>query len=363
MELIFGIFVGVVVLVFLVVIHELGHAVVARRNGVVVEEFGIGFPPKAWAKKLKNGVLFTVNWLPLGGFVKLKGEHDADNKKGDYGAASYWQKTKILLAGVTVNWFFAVFLFTLLSLVGLPKLIGDQFHIASDTKIISAPVIITEVQTDSPAKDAGLLAGDEIVVLDGQPVKSLTSFTALARELAGKTVEIEYVRGDDLKTSEITLRQDEQKGALGVGLSGSTEKYRVTWSAPIVGFMTTVQLTDANLRGLGDMVGSLFRGNTKQVSESVAGPIGILGVLFPSASKAGFTSVVLLAAIISLALAIMNLLPIPGLDGGRWLTMTLFKLSGKKLTKEMEDKINGAGILFLFALIILVTLADVSKIF
>ena len=95
MELLFGVIVGLFILVFLVVLHELGHAIAARRNGVVVEEFGIGFPPKAWSKKLKNGVEFSLNWLPLGGFVKLQGEHDAATKKGDYGAASFWVKTKI----------------------------------------------------------------------------------------------------------------------------------------------------------------------------------------------------------------------------------------------------------------------------
>ena len=102
--LLMGILTGLIVLVVLIVVHELGHAIVARRNGVVVEEFGIGFPPKAWGKKLKNGVLFTLNWLPLGGFVRLKGEHDAAKGKGTYGAASFWQKTKILLAGVVMNW-------------------------------------------------------------------------------------------------------------------------------------------------------------------------------------------------------------------------------------------------------------------
>ena len=104
--------IGLFVLVILVVLHELGHAVAARRNGVVVEEFGIGFPPRAWAKKLKNGVLFSLNWLPLGGFVKLQGENDSATKKGDYGAASMWAKTKILLAGVLANWVTAVILFT-----------------------------------------------------------------------------------------------------------------------------------------------------------------------------------------------------------------------------------------------------------
>ncbi len=363
MSLIFGILIGLFVLVILVVIHELGHAIVARRNGVIVEEFGVGFPPKAWAKKLKNGVLLSVNWLPLGGFVKLKGEHDDDDKKGDYGAATYWQKTKILLAGVAVNWVFAALLFTILAWVGLPKLLDNQFMVPSDTKIISTPVTISEVQNDSPAKKAGLKAGDKILALNGEKVTSLGNFTSQIKGLGSKPTQVTYSRDGKNAETEVNLRQNSEKGALGVSLMGSTEKYRATWSAPIVGVATTVQLTDANFRGLGDMVAKLFRGEAKQVGESVAGPVGILGTLFPNASQAGPANVILLAAIISLALAVMNLLPIPGLDGGRWFTMTAFKLSGKKLTKEIEDNINGTGMLILMGLVILVTIADIGKLF
>ena len=107
---------GLLILAVLVAVHELGHAIVAHRNGVVVEEYGLGFPPRAWSRKLKNGVLFSLNWLPIGGFVKLQGENDAADKKGDYGAATFWQKTKILLAGVFINWLVAALLLTILAI-------------------------------------------------------------------------------------------------------------------------------------------------------------------------------------------------------------------------------------------------------
>lgn len=164
MELLFGIIVGLFILVFLVVVHELGHAIVARRNGVVVEEFGIGFPPRAWSKKLKNGVLFTLNWLPLGGFVRMQGESDSADQPGDYGAATFWQKTRILLAGVVANWIVAALLLTVLAVVGLPKILPNQFTVASDTTMVKKPVEITLVGDNSPAAKAGLQVGDQVQV-------------------------------------------------------------------------------------------------------------------------------------------------------------------------------------------------------
>jgi regulator of sigma E protease len=168
MELIIGVALGLIILVFLIVVHELGHAIAARRNGVVVEEFGIGFPPLAWSKKLKNGVLFSLNWLPLGGFVKLQGEHDAATGKGDYGAASFWQKTKILLAGVLINWFIAAILLTILAITGLPKVLPNQFAVAGDTTTVQQPVEITALVANYPAMKAGLKVGDKIIRFAGQ---------------------------------------------------------------------------------------------------------------------------------------------------------------------------------------------------
>jgi regulator of sigma E protease len=379
MELIFGVIVGVLILVFLVVVHELGHAIFARRNGVVVEEFGIGFPPRAWAKQLKNGVLLTLNWLPLGGFVKLQGEHDAADQKGDYGAATFWQKTRILLAGVLINWFVAALLLTVLAWTGLPKILPNQFSVANDTTIVKKPIEITIVTSDSPADKAGLKTGDQIVRFDGRAIDSPTDLSNTTEANKGKTVEIIYSRAGIEHSTSATLRTDSKEGYLGVG-SGQREQIQASWSAPIVGVVTTGQFTLVTLQGLGNLLADFTKGivlqfsfdpsvreeagkNLEKAGNSVAGPIGILGTIFPAAEQAGLTQLVFLTAIVSLTLAVMNALPIPALDGGRWFTMTIFRLLKKPLTKEREEKIQTVGFMVLMGLIIVVTIADVGKLF
>lgn len=377
--LILGIIIGLIVLVLLVTLHELGHAIVARRNGVVVEEFGIGFPPKAWGKKLKNGILFTINWLPIGGFVKLQGEHDAASKKGDYGAATFWQKTKILLAGVVVNWLVAVLLLMALAwTTGIPKIIPNQFTMPNDTSVVSSPVQLGTITGDYPAEKAGLQQGDVIVAFDGAPVESTQQFVELTKQNRGEIVSITYTRDDTEKTAEVTLC-DADSATFGAAL-GQRETIKATWSAPIVAVVTTGQFTWVTLQGLGDLVVNFFGGLFGQLSidagtreraseqlgeagASVAGPVGILGTIFPQASEAGFSQIVFLAAIISLTLAVMNALPIPALDGGRWFVTALFRVMKKPLTKEKEEKIHGIGFMALMLLIIVITVADVIKLF
>lgn len=381
MELVFGILVGLLILVLLVVVHELGHAIAARRNGVVVEEFGVGFPPKAWGKKLKNGILFTFNWLPLGGFVKLQGEHDAARKKGDYGAATYWQKTKILLAGVMINWVAAAGILTVLAWVGLPKILPNQFVIPNDTVMTKQPVEVTVVSKNSPAAEAGLKVGDQVLRFAGEPVPTSESLTNKTKEKKGQNVEVIYSRAGVEYSTQVALRDDNQNGQgfLGVG-SGQREQIRASWSAPIVGMVTTGQFTLLTLQGLGDLVANVAKGVVLQfspneqtrteakkdletVGNSVAGPIGILGVIFPAAGQAGPIQLAFLTAIISLTLAVMNILPIPALDGGRWFVMTIYRLMRRPLTKEREEKIQTTGFMILMALVVIVTVADVGKIF
>ena len=379
LNFVFSVLVGLFLLVLLVVLHELGHAIAARRNGVVVEEFGIGFPPRAWARKLGNGVLFTLNWLPLGGYVKLQGEHDAADKPGDYGAASLWVKTKILLAGVFINWATAALIFTGLALVGLPKVIDNQFTVASDTTEIRKPVTIVQTTDGSPAEKAGLEPGDQILRFAGQQLDEPSDLSALTEQFKGKTVEAIYKRGGQERSVDLTLRAEnkDSKGYLGVSADQRTT-YRSTWSAPIVGVALTGQVTQVTLSGLGDMLAKFGTGivdkltpsenaqeqgdkKLDQVSSGVAGQLAILGILFPSAREAGITSLLFMTALISLALAIMNILPIPALDGGRWFVTMLFRVLKKPLTKDLEEKIHGTGFMALMVLFVLVTIADIGK--
>lgn len=384
MDILFGVIIGVIVLTILVVAHELGHALVARRHGTVVEEFGVGFPPKIWAYKPKNSFLgknvsFSINALPLGGFVKMQGEHDGDTGKGDYGAMTFWQKTQVLLAGVVANWLFAVVLLTILAVVGLPKVLPDQFAIAGDTTVVRSPVKLVVVTDDMPAAKAGLKVGDEIVSFAGEPIDTPIELSQKTSQLKGQSAEVKYVRDGQERTTTVTLRGDnsDKRGYLGAGPS-QQELMRSTWSAPIVGVGTTVQMTVVTLQGVVNVIWNGLTGlamkvipnqdvqtranaQLSAVSESVAGPVGIFGVLFPAAERAGPIYIVFVAALISLALAVMNVLPIPALDGGRWFVTALYRLRNKVLTKEAEEKIHGTGFVVLLALIVLITISDIGK--
>ena len=321
MNIFIGILVGLFSLIFLITAHEFGHFLAARKNGVKVVEFGICFPPRAiaWVKnpetkkwqklprkdwqKPQDGLIFSLNWLPIGGFCQMDGESAEDDRKATFGAASFWQKTKILFAGVAMNWLVAFVILTILAWTGMPTLVENQFKFDSD---------------------------------------ATTSY-------------------DDRFTTPLEIN-------------------RYTWSAPLVGAVTTVQLTGETFKGVGQLVYNLASGVVKQfspnetareegqesleeVSESVSGPVGIIGTLFPSFAAAGPTVLAFLVALISISLACMNVIPIPALDGGRWLLIAIYKLRKKPLSKETEEKIVSRAFMVLLALIAIITILDITKLF
>ncbi len=395
--------IGIILFIGLIVVHEFGHFIVARRNGVDVEEFGIFFPPRLYHRKTKAGWIFSINLLPLGGFVKLKGEHDSDTAKGSYGAASLWVKAKIMLAGVTMNLVTAFILFTILGVIGMPNVVPNQFKISSNTKTFSQKVLIGSVEKGSPAAKAGLKSNDEITAIGkvGQKptkVSSITSVQSLTKQLAGDRVNVYFKRSGKnllatavlLPSSIVTASQQSYinklnhtklncvniappKGYLGVELSQYSLE-RSTWSAPVNAAGFSVQATALTFQGLGHALGGLgsliagaVTGNAVatangqcSATSQVAGPIGIFVILKDSASL-GFDFMLFLIAVISLTLAIMNVLPIPALDGGR-LWLTLFTRAIKKpLSAKAEEIIIASSMAVLFGLLILISISDVHR--
>ena len=424
MDIFVGVVVGLLVLMTLVTIHELGHFVAARRNGVRVLEFGICFPPRAIAwvkdpktkkwkriplkdwKKPQEGLVFSLNWLPIGGFCQMDGESAADTRKGTFGAASFWSKTKILFAGVAMNWLAAIIIFTILAWTGMPEFLQGQFTIEADTRTEATPVQITTVAEGSPAEVAGIQVDDFIMAVDGQELWHTSEINDYNRAHAGENVtytiqrEIKGDCGDNTskcnesgacfdvegcpnktvtKDLSIILNTADSEYLLGVTMMSTQSLSYSTWSAPIVGVGLTAQLTGETFKGVGILLGNLISGVAQQfsfdsgvresgqeaissVGDSVAGPVGIVGQLFPAFTAAGPSNLAFLTALISVSLACMNVLPIPALDGGRWLLIAIFKIRKKKLTKENEEKIVSRAMMVLLALIFIVTILDIIRI-
>lgn len=403
---------GLFMLVFLVTAHEFGHFLMARRNGVEVEEFGICFPPRAicwrkvdgkwkripkkqWEKMPGEGLVISLNWLPIGGFCQMKGESAADTAKGSFGAASYWRKTKILFGGVAANWLVSFLILTVLAFTGMPHFIQNQFTVKSDTRaVVLEPVKIASVIAGSPAEKAGFKEGDILkhasygvrVVCDQAPcpqpgevdIETPDDFTEANAKNAGENVTVTYERDEVETTAEVQLNNSDAEYLFGATISGAA-LYRNTWSAPIVGAGTMLQITSETFKGIGTLLVKFFSGIVKQVnfdagvrqagaeelktaSDSMSGPVGIVGILFPAFTNSGAPYLFFLVAIISISLACMNVLPIPALDGGRWLLITIFKLRKKKLTKEKEEKIVSKAFTVIILLSLVVTVIDIIRV-
>lgn len=385
---------AVILFIGLILVHEWGHFIVARRNGVEVEEFGLGFPPRALKKKLKSGMVLSLNWLPLGGFVKLRGESDSDKRKHSFGAASVRVKTKILLAGVGMNLMVGLVILTALAWIGMPKIITqanvgqDQFTVASDTRIIRQDVRVGYIIPGSPADSAGLRSTDLLKSISSGSQNFKLNTAAQVRDatqtFAGQKILVTYERNGrtfakdvqllNTQTVQASQKTDNPKGYLGI-VPTYIQVQRSTWSAPVVAAGFTKQLVELTFKGLGQALGGLgsiiaggVTGNHQarvngqtQATEQVGGPVAIGSALWGSGSL-GFSFVLWLIAVISLTLALINALPIPALDGGRvlliWISRGLFR---RPLSKLMEERLVGASMALLLGLMALITVVDVKR--
>ena len=348
----------------LVLVHELGHFVTARLAGVRVLEFGIGFPPRAKIIRAKGETLYTLNWLPIGGFVKLEGEDgDQADDPRSFVRARLPVKLIILVAGVAMNLVTAFLIFTIIALIATP-FVGLRFN---------------EIQPASPASAAGLKPGEAIIAIDGQQFEFFGETQVLSelRASAGETVELtlEDPAGTRRNVS-VKLRSEEeiaasvdaegvaQKGPLGITafesyFFGPYTGHDLPTSASI-GASETMRWFGLILGGLGDLVGDFVSNPT--APPGVQGPVGIATAIGDVFFGAGAILTLYVAGILSANLALVNALPFPPLDGGRMLMIVLKSLFGSRISLRAERLTYVVGFVFLFAFLIWVTGFDLIRI-
>lgn len=354
-----------IILTILVLIHELGHFLVARFVGVHVEEFGLGLPPRIWGKKIGRTV-YSVNSLPIGGFVRLAGEDaEAEEKKPAKGVKPseyFWARSKkersaILSAGVAMNFILAVLITGVLLVVGVKEPTGR--------------VHVERVIPGSPAATAGFLVGDVIVELnaaDGKTSderalvpKTPTELIAYINSHKGKEVRVTRTRGGLTETVVVVPRVSvpQGEGPLGVAISDlETKKYTLA-EAPMKAVTINVTRAYDMFVSLGGMIWRLV--TLQKLTADVAGPIGIAQVT-GQAVKFGWAAVLEFASILSLNLAVLNILPIPALDGGRLAFVFLEKILGKRVRPAFEKSTHQIGMIILLGFVFLVSIHDILRI-
>lgn len=363
-----------VLLGFLVFVHELGHFLVARRNGIRADEFGFGFPPRllgvvkddttgrykiVWGNKdvLSSHTVYSLNWLPLGGFVRIKGEDGQNHDPDSFAGKSAWIRTKVLGAGVVMNFVFAWLLISIVFTLGLPQPIDPSQR----AQYPDAKIQILEVKKDAPAEAMGLQLGDEILTIAGEDITSLKQVSEIIALSKGKNLEIKIDRlgKEMILTGMPRTEYPAGEGALGISFS-ETAIISYPWYQSLYhGLIATYNITVAILQAFGRMLGGLFGIETGAVVD-VTGPVGIV-YLTKQMSDLGLAYLLQFAALLSINLGIINILPIPALDGGRILFILIEKLKGSPVSRRVEGMIHQIGFMLLLILMFFITVRDFSQ--
>lgn len=355
--MILTIIVFVLILGLLVFVHEFGHFIAARKNGVKVEEFGFGFPPRIFGVK-RGETIYSLNWIPLGGFVKIKGEGGEDKEDEDsFAHKKIWRRAVILAAGVFMNFVLAAVILSVGFMIGLPQVVDGQ---GGQATVRDAKVQIVEILDGTPAAEAGLMAGDAILSVDGQQLGDIEAIQNYLSEKIGTPVKIILERDGQQIEKDISpaFLVETGRGGIGVGLlkSGivSYPWYLAIWK----GTESTVYFTGEVVVAFYDLIKNLIV--TQKVSVDLSGPIGI-AVLTGQVARMGFIYLLQFTALLSINLAVINFIPFPALDGGRILFLVIEKIRRRPVSQKIENTVHNIGFALLMLLVLLVTYRDVLK--
>ncbi|MBI2613239.1 MAG: site-2 protease family protein [Candidatus Levybacteria bacterium] len=388
------ILVFLLILSILVLIHEAGHFFVAKKFGIKVEEFGFGFPPRVFSFK-KGETIYSINWLPIGGFVKLYGEDEAplrsDSPRGlrprsrnfasegqAFFAKSAWQRATVIIAGVVMNAVLAAVIFYIfLGVSGfkteLPLLSDYKFVGVNQTNL--QQVVISAIAKNSPAEKQGLKPLTKVISVNGQEIKDSKEFISIVGLNRGKEIEIAWsnLQTNETHKTKVTPRINPPKneGALGVGLfslSTAVLNYETPIQKTFSGIIHPINLMSYNLNVMGNLVKSSFeKKTTEPISQGISGPVGIASltgsILEIQNLKEKLLGLLNLAGILSISLAFFNVLPIPALDGGRLFFILIEAVIGRKVNQRIESFTHSVGMALLLGLMLLITFKDIGKLF
>ena len=336
-------------LIALMIIHEFGHFIIAKKFGVRVDEFGIGYPPRMFGKKIGE-TIYSVNWIPLGAFVRIYGEEGGLDDYRSFSTLKIWKRVLIVIGGVAAFWLAAIVIFSIVFAMGTDLPVGD-----SDVQGLTNPQVkVISVSQNSPASQAGLRIGDTILKFN-----KIADFQKAMSENKGKEITLTIERSGKDFNVNLTPRVNPPsgQGAVGVGLERMATLIKKTswYMAPVQGVVYTWQTTVNALQGLYTTFSGLFMQKGLPQGAQFAGPLGIT-VFLANAASYGLGFFLYFIGMISVLIAIFNLFPIPALDGGKLVFLLIEKIKGKPVSVKVEQGITMTCFIILIVLSLFITI-------